>query len=422
MMEMLDTLDTWIDDIPPLSTPQRFGNLAFRTWGNRLEQNISTFLKTFLPQQYHPTIPHLSPYLLTSFGSFTRMDYGTGHELSFALFLCCLSLLRFFPFPVVRQQPFTTSPPRDSDSGPSNHTAGDRQEEQNDQDRTLTLTLARSLALTIFPRYLRLTWRLQDTYDLEPAGSHGVWGLDDSSFLGYIWGSGQLRDSSISPTSILARAPLPQTNLYNLLINRIHQVKHGPFHEHSSQLYSIATGVKNWGKVNSGLFKMYEAEVLGKRVVVQHIPLGGLLKWDVQPSSTLSHTSPKPQQTWTSTPSTSIDSNQDRPKRQTNAPWDMNAATIPADRELGGISTRVPSWSTALPTSISSSSGYGAGSMGPPPPPRLPTMNMRQELGGSTRAPWASGASPSTTTSLFPVPTPPRRATDHSGTSDSRRQ
>jgi len=56
-------------------------------------------------------------------------------------------------------------------------------------------------------------------------------------------------------------------------------MKQGPFHEHSSQLYSIAVGVRTWTKVNSGLFKMYEAEVLGKRVVVQHIPLGGLLSW-----------------------------------------------------------------------------------------------------------------------------------------------
>lgn len=34
---LLETLDTWIDAIPPLETPQRFGNLAFRTWGKRLE-------------------------------------------------------------------------------------------------------------------------------------------------------------------------------------------------------------------------------------------------------------------------------------------------------------------------------------------------------------------------------------------------
>lgn len=43
---------------------------------------------------------------------------------------------------------------------------------------------------------------------------------------------------------------------------RIHDVKRGPFFEHSSQLYSIATGVPSWTKVNSGLFKMYRVRDL----------------------------------------------------------------------------------------------------------------------------------------------------------------
>jgi len=38
MLALLHTLDAWIDDIPPLKTPQRFGNVAFRTWGQRLEE------------------------------------------------------------------------------------------------------------------------------------------------------------------------------------------------------------------------------------------------------------------------------------------------------------------------------------------------------------------------------------------------
>ena len=82
------------------------------------------------------------------------MDYGSGHETSFAIFLLCLSLLRFF------------TPEQDEE---------------------------RQVVLLLFVRYLRLCWRLQDVYNLEPAGSHGVWGLDDYSFLGYIFGSGQLR-------------------------------------------------------------------------------------------------------------------------------------------------------------------------------------------------------------------------------------
>jgi len=241
VLAVLDELDTWIDETPPLQTPQRFGNLAFRTWGKRLEENVDQLLSTVIPVELHPAIPYLSPYFMTSFGSFLRMDYGSGHETSFAIFLLCLSLLRFF--------------------------ASEQDEE-------------RQVVLLLFVRYLRLCWRLQDVYNLEPAGSHGVWGLDDYSFLGYIFGSGQLRDQTDIPVSAVLDPPLPPTNLYFMQIMRIHEFKHGPFHEHSSQLHSIAVGVPNWGKVNSGLFKMYQAEVLGKRVVVQHIPLGGLMEWE----------------------------------------------------------------------------------------------------------------------------------------------
>jgi hypothetical protein len=65
-------------------------------------------------------------------------------------------------------------------------------------------------------------------------------------------------DQTEIPVSAVLGLPLPPTNLYFMAIMRIHNVKYGPFHEHSSQLYSIAAGVPNWGKVNSGMFKMYE--------------------------------------------------------------------------------------------------------------------------------------------------------------------
>lgn len=140
----------------------------------RSTKNAPALLQTLLPAHLQPAIPHITPYLLTAFGSFTRMDYGTGHETAWALFMCCLSLVRFFPF---------------ASSPPSNPPPDSRSERDADED----LALSRALVLTIFPRYVALTWRLQDAYRLEPAGSHGVWGLDDSSFLGYYWGSAQMR-------------------------------------------------------------------------------------------------------------------------------------------------------------------------------------------------------------------------------------
>lgn len=247
MLALLERLDQWIEETPPLQSPQRFGNLAFRTWGTRLEEKCEELLEELLGENYRPILQFAKPYLMSSFGSFTRMDYGTGHETSFALFLLVLTLVRFFdPVPEVERQ----------------------------------------LVLVVFLRYLRLCWKLQDVYRLEPAGSHGVWGLDDSHFLPYIFGSSQLRGHTDIPVNAVLQTPLPDTNLYFLSISRIHMVKTGPFHEHSSSLHAIAVGVPNWGKVNSGLFKMYEAEVLSKRVVVQHIPLGGILEWD--PSETRS--------------------------------------------------------------------------------------------------------------------------------------
>ena len=43
-----------------------------------------------------------------------------------------------------------------------------------------------------FYRYLEIVRRLQLVYRMEPAGSHGVWSLDDYQFVPFIWGSAQL--------------------------------------------------------------------------------------------------------------------------------------------------------------------------------------------------------------------------------------
>ncbi|KAH8824978.1 hypothetical protein DL96DRAFT_153014 [Flagelloscypha sp. PMI_526] len=264
---LLDEVEGWIKDIPPMDTPQRFGNLSFRKWGLRLEEKLEGILHTVLPSKLHSVIPHLTPYLVESFGNHTRMDYGTGHETAFMMFLCILAQIGYF----------------DISSTNEHILDGDL---VND---------AIAIPLYLFPRYLRVTWALQDAYNLEPAGSHGVWGLDDSSFIGYIFGSSQMclqddyppetildfvkKANAAQKTKSLVDEPLI-LSLYHLMVRRILKIKSGPFHEHSSQLYNIASGVKTWRKVNEGMRKMYDAEVLSKRVVVQHIPLGGVLLWD----------------------------------------------------------------------------------------------------------------------------------------------
>ncbi|XP_059145992.1 serine/threonine-protein phosphatase 2A activator-like [Physella acuta] len=261
LVNMLDQLDKWIDEIPPIDQPQRFGNKAFRTWFNKLKEEGPNLLKQVLPPEYEPAIPELFTYVIESVGNDTRIDYGTGHELSMVAFLCCLCKLGAF----------------------------------KEEDYT-------ALVLKIFERYMYLMRKLQLTYRMEPAGSHGVWSLDDYQFLPFLWGSSQLLDHPrIKPKSF------PNEDIYNgfykdfiflSAIKFINQVKTGPFAEHSNQLWGIS-GVGAWSKVNSGLIKMYRAEILAKFPIVQHFMFGSLLT--LEPS-----TNPPPQQEMMPPPSTTM--------------------------------------------------------------------------------------------------------------------
>jgi serine/threonine-protein phosphatase 2A activator len=53
-------------------------------------------LEAALPQEVHICIPELKTYLTNAFGNSTRIDYGSGHELSFCAWLCALAMLKVF--------------------------------------------------------------------------------------------------------------------------------------------------------------------------------------------------------------------------------------------------------------------------------------------------------------------------------------
>jgi serine/threonine-protein phosphatase 2A activator len=100
LQELLERIDAIIEEAPPDPGPRRFGNISFRKWHELLESRVRDLLQSHLPPDVlaSGTMPsngvsvldELTPYLLGGFGSAQRLDYGTGHELSFLAFLGCI--------------------------------------------------------------------------------------------------------------------------------------------------------------------------------------------------------------------------------------------------------------------------------------------------------------------------------------------
>lgn len=242
LIDLLDYLSNAVDTIPCIEQPQRFGNKAFAKWHAKLVSDSNDLVAKTLPKNLHKAVIEVKDYLIYSFGNEVRIDYGTGHELSFIAFLCC-----YFKLMVLT---------------PADQIA---------------------VAVKVVERYLVLVRKLQKTYRMEAAGSHGVWGLDDFQFIPFLWGSAQF---FMHPTIFPKDFPdtrIVEKNKEDFLflqaIKYIHDTKTGPFAEHSNVLWNIS-GVAGWGKVNSGMIKMYKAEVMGKFPVVQHFRFGNILTVD----------------------------------------------------------------------------------------------------------------------------------------------
>ena len=130
---------------------------------------------------------------------------------------------------------------------------------------------------------MNLCRKIKETYKLEPAGSHGVWGIDDYQFLPFIFGSSQLiRHPYLKPDSILDKSLVSlyaKDNFYFDCVSYILKVKSGPFFENSPDLYNISAS-ESWEKINTGMFVKYHKECLDKFPIVQHFLFGSLLPYE----------------------------------------------------------------------------------------------------------------------------------------------
>jgi serine/threonine-protein phosphatase 2A activator len=104
LRDMLAQIEKIAEEAPPSTGPRRFGNVSFRRWFEILEERVEELLVGYLPREVLEfggrsregegegvsAMDELKAYLLGSFGSAQRLDYGTGHELSFLAFLGCI--------------------------------------------------------------------------------------------------------------------------------------------------------------------------------------------------------------------------------------------------------------------------------------------------------------------------------------------
>ena len=99
-----------------------------------LFQNSDNLLQPLFSNGDNDALKEIQVYFHDSFGNSTRIDYGTGHEMAFVMFLACLFHIRVLHI---------------------------------NQDVAAT-------GLLVFSKYMELVRKLQATYRMEPAGSQGV--------------------------------------------------------------------------------------------------------------------------------------------------------------------------------------------------------------------------------------------------------
>lgn len=311
----LRSMLTWLEDFPPVDRSKaRFGNPSFRKWHERLVERSISIIYNILEvhQEYHNLNPdmgsqedtdmmiilqacsdqgykaatkvktlesiqdekdrtvviELAAYLQSAFGHPMRLDFGTGHESSFQVFLFTLCRLGCFGSP----SPSPSTPTATATAPAAEPPTPER---------------LKAVTLSIYQQYLQVTRQVQTEYMLEPAGSHGVWGLDDYHCLPFYFGACQLQaeqevedftTDSINDDSVLER--YGDRYMYFGCIRYIKFLKTGvPFFESSPMLHDISQ-LAGWQKVASGLFRLYEGEVLNKRQVVQHFVFGNIFSAD----------------------------------------------------------------------------------------------------------------------------------------------
>lgn len=233
-----------IKEVPLEEGNQRYGNKGFINFVERVSTEGERMLRSSFPRISQKDCSILQSYLVESFGNRSRIDYGTGHELNFFCFLIILRIKG-----LIRE----------------------------------------NSVLIVLEHYFSIVRLLILKYKLEPAGSHGMGGLDDYQLLPFLFGSSQFcnKDGFMFSDLFLERERglccakavrfihidktfPPSKYSYKERIEKYEkiEVQEEPFSHHSITIYSLRS--VPLGKINKGMIKMYNGMVLSTHAVIQH--------------------------------------------------------------------------------------------------------------------------------------------------------
>lgn len=193
-LPVLDAISDIIQQTPLSTTIGRFANPAMREVIEKIESITE------------------NPYLRNSFGNKSRLDFGTGHELNFLCYLFCIS---------------------------------------KEGEDSKTAKLETYEALSVIKQYFNTVRGYIKKFNIEAAGSHGCWSIDDYLLLPYLFGSSEMI-REVCPPGLTGNGLFGQASIGNP----------------SPVLKGLTR--HSWAEVNVYLIKTYDKEVLGRNVVTQH--------------------------------------------------------------------------------------------------------------------------------------------------------
>lgn len=202
LSQTLSHVDQILESTPLDPRPARVTNYAFQAFLNTVKNEIKIEMPEYL-------------YFTSSFGNFVRMDYGTGHEMNFLCFTYVL---------------------------------------------TSKETLKINEVFHLLSDYFRIVRKAINKFNIEPAGSLGIWGVDDFQLLPFLLGSAEMAATGIRLGSTMG--------CYKEAEEYVRKTKGRHFERDATFLASFRT--KKWGDVNRILNRKYYENVLNRSVVVQH--------------------------------------------------------------------------------------------------------------------------------------------------------